>query len=96
MKINQVINRPILTEKSTSLLKNNFYMFKVDKNANKYQIKAALEKLYPVKVAEVKVVNRQGKVRKVGRKQVKKQLSTKKIAFIKLFFIKYSCDVVCK
>ncbi|PIV09442.1 50S ribosomal protein L23 [Candidatus Roizmanbacteria bacterium CG02_land_8_20_14_3_00_36_15] len=84
MKINQVINRPILTEKSTSLLKNNFYMFKVDKNANKYQIKAALEKLYPVKVAEVKVVNRQGKVRKVGRKQVKKQLSTKKIAFIKL------------
>lgn len=84
MKINQMILKPILTEKSTNLLKNSFYMFEVNQKINKPQLKQALEKLYSVKVAEIKVSNRKGKTRKVGRKLTKKKLSSKKIAFIKL------------
>ena len=59
-------------------------MFEVDIQANKYQIKQALEKLYPVKVAEVKTTIRQGKTRRVGRRMREKKLSSRKIAFIKL------------
>jgi len=84
MKINHTIFKPILTEKSTNVLKNNYYMFEVSKKLNKYQIKQALEKLYPVKVAEIKISNRKGKIRKVGKRQSLKQLSDKKNVFIKL------------
>ena len=84
MKINETILKPVLTEKSTNLLKNNFYMFEVGQKATKPKIKNAIERLYSVKVAEIKITNRQGKMRKVGRKQAFKQLPTRKIAFIKL------------
>lgn len=84
MKINQMIIQPILTEKSTFLLKNNYYLFLVNKNANKTQIKQILENLYSVKVAEIKVANRKGKTRKVGKKQSRKQLPSRKIAYVKL------------
>lgn len=84
MKINQVILKPVLSEKSTNLVKDNFYMFEVNQKANKNQIKDFLEKMYKVKVSEVKITNRKGKTRKVGRKMKVKKLSTRKIAFIKL------------
>lgn len=84
MKINQAIYKPILTEKSTNLLKNNFYMFEVNKKTSKTQIKEALEKLFPVKVGQIRAFIRKGKIRKVGKKQTPKQLSDKKIVFIKL------------
>jgi len=84
MRINQIFLKPILTEKSTNLIKNNLYMFEVDQRVNKFQLKKALEKLYSVEVADIRVNNRKGKMRKVGRKQVEKRLSAKKIVFIKL------------
>ncbi len=84
MKINQIILKPALSEKSTNLVKDNFYMFEVDKKANKHQIKEFLEKTYNVKIGEVKITNRKGKTRKVGRKMMKKKLNTRKIAFVKL------------
>ena len=84
MKINQVIIKPILTEKSTDLVKENFYMFEVNLKANKFKIKQVLEKLYSVKVARIRVANRKGKIRKVGRKQMLKQLPSKKIVYVKL------------
>jgi large subunit ribosomal protein L23 len=84
MKIYQTILKPVLSEKSTNLVKNDYYMFEVDIQANKYQIKQALEKLYPVKVAEVKTNLRQGKTRKVGRQMREKKLSSRKIVFVKL------------
>jgi len=84
MKVNQIILKPILSEKSTNLVKDNFFMFEVDNKANKYQIKVALEKLYKVKVGDIKVNNRKGKTRKVGKKMTEKKLSSRKIVFIKL------------
>ena len=57
-----IILRPIITEKS-SLQKElgNQYAFQVLKDANKFEIKRAVEKLFKVKVLDVHVVNMEGK-----------------------------------
>ena len=84
MLINDVLIRPILTEKATNLVQSQVYMFEVDKKANKFQIKQALEKLYKVKTGEVKVMIRKGKEKKVGKKGLLKKTADRKIAFVKL------------
>ena len=45
----------------------NFFSFEVHKKANKTQIKTAIEKIYNVKVEEVRTANRKGKPRRRGR-----------------------------
>ena len=58
----EVIKRPIITEKSMSLLDENKYTFEVDKNANKPEIKAAIEAIFDgVKVKKVRTMNYEGK-----------------------------------
>jgi large subunit ribosomal protein L23 len=84
MIINKILIKPVLTEKATNLVQSNVYMFEVDKNVNKHQIKTALETLYKVKTGEVKIMNRKGKVKKVGKKGLLKKGADRKIAFIKL------------
>jgi large subunit ribosomal protein L23 len=84
MLINDVLIRPILTEKATNLVQNQVYMFEVDKKANKFQIKNALEKLYKVKTGEIKIMIRKGKEKKTGKKMKIKKMADRKIAFIKL------------
>lgn len=84
MLINEVLIKPILTEKATNLVQNQVYMFEVDKRANKFQVKQALEKLYKVKTGAVKIMIRKGKEKKVGKKGLLKRSSDRKIAFIKL------------
>ena len=57
-----IIKKPVITEKMTAISeKLNRFAFIVDKNANKYQIKDAIEKLYDVKVASVNTMNYDGK-----------------------------------
>ena len=57
-----IINKPVITEKMTAISeKLNRFAFIVDKNANKYQIKDAVEKLYDVKVVAVNTMNYAGK-----------------------------------
>jgi len=84
MKINDVLKSPIQTEKSTQLLQKSYYSFEVNQRANKFQIKAAVEKLFNVKVDKVKVIVRKGKVKKVGRRMRLKKLPDRRIAYIKL------------
>ncbi|KKP60694.1 MAG: 50S ribosomal protein L23 [Candidatus Roizmanbacteria bacterium GW2011_GWA2_34_18] len=84
MLINKVLIKPILTEKATNLVQSNVYMFEVDKRANKFQIKQALEKLYKVKTGAVKIMIRKGKERKTGKKMRIKKMADRKIAFIRL------------
>ncbi|MFO3717153.1 50S ribosomal protein L23 [Anaerococcus sp. ENR1011] len=58
----EVIKRPIITEKSMSLLDENKYTFEVNKNANKPEIKAAIEQIFDgVKVKKVRTMNYEGK-----------------------------------
>ena len=84
MKLNEIIIQPVLTEKTTKLAAANYYAFKVSKLANKHDIKKALEQIFQVEVATIKIVNRKGKTRKVGRRMTIKQMPNTKIAYIKL------------
>ncbi|HEY7116090.1 MAG TPA: 50S ribosomal protein L23 [Tepidisphaeraceae bacterium] len=60
-----VIIRPLVTEKSTHQQQTrNAYAFKVHPNANKPQIKQAVEQLYNVKVVDVRTMTRKGKPRR--------------------------------
>ncbi len=63
-----VIVRPIVTEKS-SLLKDggNQYVFEVARTANKIEITKAVEHLFKVKVTAVRVMNIEGKKRRLGK-----------------------------
>ena len=57
-----IIKKPVITEKMTAVSeKLNKYAFIVDKNANKIQIKKAIENLYDVKVEAVNTMNYDGK-----------------------------------
>lgn len=68
MRIQEVIRRPLITEKSTVLRDaRNIVAFEVDRRANKIDIKRAVESQFKVKVAEVRVTNMHGKVRRQGR-----------------------------
>lgn len=63
-----IIKAPIVTEKSADLAQNkNTITFSVDVNANKTQIKQAVEKIFNVKVENVNTVNVQPKKKRVGR-----------------------------
>ncbi len=65
-----IILKPVITERSMdglALEENKKYTFKVDKDANKIEIKEAVEKLFNVKVAKVNTMNCRGRVRRVGR-----------------------------
>ena len=69
--IYNVIIRPLVTEKGTrdsQML--NAYAFHVNPEANKTQIKQAIEKIYSVKVLDVRTANRRGKPRRYGYKSV--------------------------
>lgn len=84
MKIEQILIKPLLTEKGTTLANNKVYLFEVNRKANKHMVKETLEKLYKVKVSDVKIMIRKGKKKRVGRKMTVKSLPSRKIAFIKL------------
>ena len=64
----EVVKRPIITEKST-LQKEQFnrLTFEVDCKANKLEIKKAVEDLFKVKVLSVRIINMEGKPKRVGR-----------------------------
>jgi large subunit ribosomal protein L23 len=63
-----IIVRPVITEQSMHFANTrNAYAFKVNKKANKIQIKNAVESLYDVKVIDVRTMNYKGKPRRRGR-----------------------------
>ena len=62
-----IIKAPVITEKSAHLSEENVYVFKVDKKANKTQIKQAIEAKFKVKVLSVNTLNTKSKPKRVGR-----------------------------
>jgi len=60
-----IIKNMVRTEKGSDLLTRNKYLFKVDKRANKIDIKNAVEDIYNVKVSMVHIINVKGKKKKV-------------------------------
>ncbi|MCH2142211.1 MAG: 50S ribosomal protein L23 [Phycisphaerales bacterium] len=70
----EVIRRPLVTEKSTwEASTHNRYAFEVDSRATKPVVRAAIEDLYDVRVADVAIQNRKGQMRrnKFGRWQTR-------------------------
>jgi large subunit ribosomal protein L23 len=61
-----IIIKPIVSEKSYALIKQNKYTFQVSRRANKTEIKQAVEKIFGVKVVNVNTINLQGKRRRQG------------------------------
>ena len=63
-----IILAPVITEKSSRIAETgNRIVFKVRKDANKTQIKQAIEKIYNVKVTKVNTINVRPKTKRVGR-----------------------------
>jgi large subunit ribosomal protein L23 len=66
----EVIRRPLVTEKNTTLQAQDKYAFEVAKEANKTQIKQAVEKAFKVTVTAVNIISVRGRERRVGRRIV--------------------------
>jgi large subunit ribosomal protein L23 len=69
----QIIRRPLVTEKSTQQKEaNRQYAFEVDRSANKIEIQSAVERLFKVKVLQVRTCNVLGKIKRLGRRYGKR------------------------
>jgi len=70
MHLYEVLQHPLITEKSTSLQEENKYAFQVANQATKSQVKEAVERAFKVKVTKVNVMTVPGKTRRMGRRQI--------------------------
>jgi large subunit ribosomal protein L23 len=67
LSVINLIKYPILTEKTIRLIEQNQYSFAVDKKASKIAIKAAIEKLFEVKVLSVRTALQPIKKKRIGK-----------------------------
>ena len=85
-----VLIKPVISEKSYGLLDENKYTFVVVPDANKTEIKIAVEQVFGVKVADVNTINRKGKTRRTKfglgkRKDTKRAIVTLREGTIDIF-----------
>ena len=76
-----ILIKPIVSEKSYSLMDEGKYTFEVDPRSNKTEIKIAVQEIFDVKVASVNTINRKGKTRRTRfgmgkRKDTKRAIVT--------------------
>ena len=78
MNAYDIIRRPVITEQSMADVADKKYVFMVDVDANKTEIKAAVEQIFGVKVSKVNTVRMQGKVKRTGAYPAGKRADYKK------------------
>ena len=78
MNTYDIIRRPVITEQSMADVADKKYVFMVDINSNKGEIKEAVETAFGVKVAKVNTVRMQGKVKRTGAYPAGKRADYKK------------------
>ena len=78
MKAQDIVIRPIITEKSMTGVANKKYTFEVCQDANKIEIAKAVEELFGVKVQKVNTLNVTGKLKRTGRYPAGRRPSWKK------------------
>jgi large subunit ribosomal protein L23 len=84
MNVN-ILKKPVITEKSIKLASlQNTYTFQVVLNANKNQIKEAVEKLFKVSVIRVNTKTKHAGFKKTGKKRLKKRIGRTKYALVTL------------
>lgn len=66
MLAQEIVIKPIITERSMAGLQNGKYTFKVAKSANKIQIAKAVEEIFGVQVAKVNTMNVRGRSKRMG------------------------------
>ena len=78
MNAYDVILRPVITEQSMEAVADKKYVFMVDVNSNKTEIKAAIEQIFGVKVAKVNTILMQGKMKRTGAYPMGRRAAYKK------------------
>ena len=68
-KADEIIIKPIISERSLEMMESGKYAFYVDKRANKVEIKKAVEEIFDVEVEKVNTSNLRGKKKRLGRYQ---------------------------
>ena len=77
-----VLLRPLVTEKTAAMMQENRYSFEVPLTANKVEIRQAVESIFKVKVLSVNTIRVMGKMKRMGKHQVRR--SDYKKAIVKL------------
>ena len=78
MNAYDIIIRPVITEQSMDAVADKKYVFQVAINANKTEIKAAVEEIFGVKVSKVNTVRMQGKMKRTGAYPMGRRAAYKK------------------
>jgi large subunit ribosomal protein L23 len=84
MDLSTVILRPVISEKSYGLAEQGVYTFLVAPEANKTQIRQAVEVMFDVKVTKVNTLNREGKRKRNRRKPTFGKRPDRKRAYVTL------------
>ena len=83
MNAYDIIRRPVITEQSMEATEDKKYVFQVAIDANKVEIKNAVEQIFGVKVAKVNTINYDGKTKRMGAGRPGTRKSWKK-AYVQL------------
>jgi len=83
MEILEVLRRPVITEKSTALQGGSKYVFEVGRDANKKQVKEAVERAFKVEVEKVNMITMPAKWRGPGRRKGKTSPWKKAVVTVK-------------
>ncbi len=78
-----ILIKPIITEKTVGLMEEGKYTFKVAKDANKYEIKKAVQNIFKVDVRNVSTMNIKGKTKRMGKYEGKTSSWKKAIVTLK-------------
>ena len=78
-----IIIKPVITEKTVALMEQGKYTFRVAKDANKFEIKNAVQDIFKVNVVDVATMNVRGKVKRMGRSEGKTASLKKAIVTLK-------------
>jgi len=79
----QIIRAPLISEKGSLLAEHNQVLFKVSPDANKIEVRKAVETLFKVKVVNVRMSRYLGKLRRVGRNMGRRPLWKKAYVTLK-------------
>lgn len=82
----EIVKKPVITEKATKLGEKGQYVFEVNPNSNKIEIKKSIEKMFEVNVTSIRTVRIKGKVKSriTRRGLVRGKTSMKKKAYVTL------------
>jgi len=83
MNSNDIIIKPVISEKSTGMMVDNKYVFKVANNSNKLTIKLAVKEIFGVTPEKVNIVNVRGKNRRLRYRMGKRSAWKKAIVTLK-------------